>query len=1048
MKISKILALSAILLSAQSAMAAYYLVDASAVDEGSEITYREMKFTVGSTAFDTFESLNAKSPEPSSIVYVAPGTYTGATIDTYGLKLIGANAYQDRTATRGEESVITGELLINNSAITVNGFKFTDGGRIVANTATNESPQHSIKIEYNVFTESTVTRKEGVGIVAFGYRCNNATANESSSQCKYSNCTIAHNDFMASETQYANSVSMFSMYGTTTVSDNYFYEGGDAIHVGNSRGNINIDHNTFSYIGNITSSNPDGNGEGSFCVYADRNGQAGTTNLNIQDNVFDHCYGRASYMALLRIYQGTSGATSCVPPVGYLVNINRNSFTNKTSASSNSNQFGENVLLYSDQSTTGGIIFNVADNHYDNRFYKMAKITLRDGLGQRDFYSNSVDQFTIAGRYSTMGKSVIDDVDISYHLKAWGSTETTVIQSLDIDPVTGDIYYLQLMRTTNKKAFCTANGLDATTVEPLTLTRIPCTKKATKTDGTFTYSTSTETMSLAKTGHGIQIAVFRDHDGQLWILTGAKGDDKGTANDISGPDICKFKFKNGEKVIADGRSNSAISLTYHTHPEGLNNCYADIDAINRYICWRSTGTAGIRQYCIYDLDDFLEGKNTFCGRMFVEVGTQAIVGTGEEKDNGYLTWAGQAFALNGDYIYALEGESKTSATAMVSGQPPIVVQTFNWRTGQSLVRKVINYGRINNMAWGEPEAMTIRPDVFGNATMYLGITNNGANGGNFYVFKFHVDRHIDSSGNVIGDDTATEAKSFDSAQYSGIKMLPSESELSFEVKSVAETQSKTVKISRTSSYMFGTWTACITGNDGAVFDVELTPHSEYSDSFEATVNFTPDGLKTAYSAMLRLSSPNADDIMIPLAAYVAVPKISVDVESLDMVATYNSYAEKEITVTGSYLKGDITLAIEGANAEKFELSQYSISQADGSAKIEVKYTPVRDITHHTASIRISSPGCEDVVIPINAESTEWNDVEEVSAQSVELLYDGEVISLCGAEAESISVYNVSGAVVARVYGRNAVNVSGFATGVYLVSATDVAGNVVTKKIVK
>ena len=105
-----------------------------------------------------------------------------------------------------------------------------------------------------------------------------------------------------------------------------------------------------------------------------------------------------------------------------------------------------------------------------------------------------------------MGTSTRYGSDISNHLVKASTPEATVIQSMDIDPATGDIYVLQLKGSSNKSSFCSANGL-STECDPLTITRIPCTSKATKTSGSYTYSTSVQKMSIAKTGHGVKLAV-------------------------------------------------------------------------------------------------------------------------------------------------------------------------------------------------------------------------------------------------------------------------------------------------------------------------------------------------------------------------------------------------------------------------------------------------------------------------------------------------------------------------------------------------------------
>lgn len=838
-----------------SVMAETYLIDAAATQSGATISYRNINFTVGTTAFASFAEFNAANPKSSSTLYVAPGTYEGGTIELYNLKVMGANAFR-HWSDRTEETTITSPIYINAGSVEVNGFSFTGAGRVIANTATNETPLYSIRVRYNIFSNSTVKRAEGTSLITIGSRYANANANELISQRRYANCSVEHNRFNGSASQLANAIGLFGVFGTTTVCNNYIYDGGTGVHICNAQGNVNVRHNKFHYVGVSAAANTDGGGVGEFSVYLDRSAYANSTNLNITDNEFDHCYGKSSYMALLRIYPGVASSTNCVTPSNLSVNVNRNTFTNKTSTATNSNQLGENMILYADKGTTGGVKFNISDNHYDNRFYKYSFVTLADSWGQREVYSNFADQFTIAGKYSTMGTSIIDGKDISNHLTGLTPANNTVIQSMDIDPVTGDLYFLQLMNSTNKSNFNSANGLSTTECDPLYLFRVPCTKKATATDGTYTYSTSIQKMSLAKTGHGVKLCVFRDPNGQLWMVTGAKGSDNGTGNDLSGKAICKFKFVSGAKVIADGRTNSTVSLSYYDHPKGYNNAYADIDPVNRYICYSSSGS-GKRRYCVYDLDAFLAGKNVEIKEYVMTKNDTPVTGSGLTGDAGFEWKSYQSFSISGDYLYIYEGVGSSSHT------PVHIMNIVNWRTKTFIERKNINYARINNLSWGEPEAVAVRPDVFGNACMYLGIS---ANSSSVSVLKFHIDRHVNSSGNVIGDDTNATAKHFSASQYSGITMQPSASEMTFSATNANDTPTLTLTVNRTGEYMFGKWTAVITGEDGNTFTAEVADHDQFALAFMVNVTFRPDGRKTAYSAQLRLTSPNATDIVIPLSA--------------------------------------------------------------------------------------------------------------------------------------------------------------------------------------
>ena len=954
-----------------SAKADVYLIDASATTEGAQITYRNQTFTVGTTAFSSFAGLTAVSVPENSTIYVAPGTYSGGTLSVSGLKVLGANAYCDWTATRSDESTINGDLTLNASNIEVNGFAFTGAGRIVANSATNAEPISSIKISYNYFSGSTVVRNDNSYIVYIGTRYNDATANSTESQCRYRDTEVSHNHFEGSSTHLAHSIGIMGAFGTTNIVDNYFYDGGNSVTVCHGQGTINVSNNKFHSVGVSTSNNTDGFAVGSFAVMAERCAYANSTTLNITDNEFDKCYGRQSYMAPLRVYPGgAAGTVNSVTPVNMSVNINRNTFTNKTSTATNANQLGENLLLYAEKSTTPNVLFNISDNHYDNRFYKYSYVTLADGLGQREIYSNYVDQFAMGGSYSTMGASALyGNVDISNHLQNYGLSETTVIQSMDIDPLTGDIYVLQLKKET-LNSFCTANGLSPTECDPLTITRIPCTARATGSSHKYTYSTR-ETMSIAKTGHGVKLSVYRDSDGQLWLVTGAKGSDNGTNNDLSGKAICRFKFVKGQTIIADGRTNSAVSLEYYDHPKNYNNAYADIDPLNRYICF-SSSSSGKRTYCVYDLDDFFNGIKTEINETVIATGDDAISGPAVTGDTGFQYVAYQSYTICGDYLYFLEGMGATSA------QSTVIVSIYNWRTQQYLQRKALTYERLTGSSlWNEPEAITIRPDIFGNANMYLGISPKT---GQISVFKLHIDRHVDSNGVVQGADTSVNTKHFNTEQYSGITMSKSADAFSLTYATLSETPSQSITITRTSKYMFGKWTGCITGVDGGVFAVNISNHSEYSDSFVATVTFTPDGLKNNYSANLRLSSPEADDIIIPISATYTpastTPEISASTSSLSFNTMAFTPASQTVTISGERLAGDINLALSGDNADLFSLSTTSISQSDGSATVTVTYNPTATGTH-SATLTASSTDATDVTVALSGSATPATQFDDV-----------------------------------------------------------------------
>ncbi len=893
-----------------STSAAKYLISPSATTAGAEITYKNEKYVVGTTAFANFSALASANPESNSTIQVAPGTYSeNVTFKTSGLTFLGNNAYCDWTATRASESIITGTIALEANNMVMNGFKLIGNGRFVSESGTNAAPLSGIDFIYNYSTGSTLARNWGTPVMQIGKRVTNADANATSSQRRYKDCDIAHNYFEGDASHYAVSIAMAGVFGTTRVFDNKFVDGGTSIVFDNAQGDIRVKFNRFKDVGVSTSTSPDGGTKGDFCIAFYRGAYANSTTLDIKGNEFDGVYGQGSYFTPIRIYPGSS--TNLVDPQNLKVNINQNTFKNKTSKSENSGQLGENILMYADKASTKNVKFELSDNHFDNRFYKFAWVTLADGIGQREVYSNASDQFTFGGTYSTMGNSTFYGVDISNHAKNVKTGAVTVLQSMDIDMQTGDMYFLQLMGNTAANAFCSKHGLSSSNCDPLVITRVKCTKKGDANGGKFVYSTTVEKMNIAKSGHGVKLQVCRDKNGQLWLITGGRGDDNGTGNDVSGSYIARFKFQAGKDLILNGSGKTDSEVVYFKHPAGKSNAYGAVDEMNRYLCVSSSG--GGYQYYIYDLDEYLEGSSspTFIKSVALKSGADPIEGSGASGDTGFIKWSYQSYCINGDYLYMLEGVATT-----VSGHA-IIISTYNWRTDQFLKRTHVTYDRILS-TFGEPEAITIRPDEFGNVCCYLGTAAGAAGSRTQNVFKYHIDRHLDSTGAVIGGDTSTAMKHFNTSQYSGIKMSPSATSISLSAASVSEYPTSAVTITRTSKYMFSSWFGTITGEDGNVFSVSLSGHNQFSGSFKATVKFTPDGRKKTYKANLRLSSAGANDIIIPITAtYTGETGVEPEPEPTPDPTTPTITATPEsFTLTGTYLASDapyVDVIITGSN---------------------------------------------------------------------------------------------------------------------------------------
>ena len=949
------------------ANAATYLISSKATTTGETVTYKNINFTVGTTAFADFNSFLASQIEENSTVYVADGAYSGnATITTQGLTLLGNNAFCDWTVTRKAESTITGTIYIKASNITINGFKFTEGGRIESSSATNAAPLSGIKVLYNYFTGSTVKRSTSNPLVEIGNIIANADANSTTSQCRYKNCEASHNYFEGDATHYPNCIGFGGAFGTTTVVDNYFYDGGTSVYFANAQGTLNIKYNVFKNVGKTTYTAPDGGSKGDFCIALYRSAYANSTTANIIANEFDGCYGQTSLFPLIRVYQGNSGGTDQVTAKNYRININENTFKNKTTTlpSASNAQAGEKLILYNDKGTGTGIIYNLSNNHYDNRFYKFAWVTLQDGQGIREVYANQFSRFDIGGKMSTFGTSTLTGTDVTNHATAVALGAVTVIQSFDIDPVTGDMYFIQKMNSSRITSYNSLYGLSSDH-DGLTVTRVPCSKI----NGyTYTYSTSIQSMEIGYGGHGTNMCFVRDKNGQGWLWSGGKATVK-SGDDTSGA-TARWKFSSGTDINLDGSGKTDSGVEYF-NVSGSND-YPACDENSRYLCVR-TSSSGINTYRIYDLDDALEGTKTLY--KTVELSKGDFAQSDISGDGGYNTWDFQSFDINGDYIYILEGCSEENSKTITSGDPTLVLTCYNWRTNEYCYRERLNYGRINSL-FGEPEGMVLRFDQYGHANLYIAVVNGPSGSRKANIYKYIIDYHTgydetNAKATTQGDDTNTTGHF--KTDYPTISYSCNTNSLTFSATSLSEAPSQKVTITN-GEYIYGQWYGVITGEDGDAFTVSTASNNAFSTSATTTVTFTPKANKTTYKAYLRLFSPLAstksesNDIVIPITATYTganipeTPTIKINATNVSLSTEVGTEVSKDISIQGSALTGNITLALSGDDANQFNLSTNSLSSNGGN--VTISYDPSASGTH-SAILTASSNGAEDVEITIS-----------------------------------------------------------------------------------
>jgi len=144
----------------------------------------------------------------------------------------------------------------------------------------------------------------------------------------------------------------------------------------------------------------------------------------------------------------------------------------------------------------------------------------------------------------------------------------------------------------------------------------------------------------------------------------------------------------------------------------------------------------------------------------------------------------------------------------------------------------------------------------------------------------------------------------------------------------------------------------------------------------------------------------------------AAPTITItEITVPTFVATIGDTEQQTINASGVNLTSDVSLALSGANADQFSLSQASVAQSGGTAPnttITINYTPTT-VGTHTATLTFSSPGAIDVTqtlngtaslftlaapvatdatgISINGFTANWNAVAGATEYQLDVTYD-------------------------------------------------------------
>ena len=815
---------------ALGASAKNYLVSSEATTESAKISYKGADYVVGVDAFASIVALMNANPEANANVYVAPGTYSDAvTINVNGLKFLGNNAYcETRSKNRNTaESIITGRWTIAANNIVVNGFTLQGNGQMYEWNARNGKAISGFKFYYNIVTGSTVAKNAEYGVLQFGHYAGASEMQDTQWQNRYQNFEVKHNAFSGSAQNKANFVSISGAFGTTSIEDNTFTDGGTSIYLNNGSGTINVKSNTFKNVGD-TSRVAQGSTYGEFCISM-RYCCKTASNIYIQNNVFTNCHGQSSMYSLIRFFNGDKNNT-IMPLATSKIYMNYNIFTKKPLHSSRD----YNYVYYSNDEYTGkALTMDCRFNEYDNSELCVGTVYLPDETTAGRVFGSSMGEFNFASSAGTTADYFASPCGTT--IKSQTMKSTRVCQSFDIDEETDDMYFIQIDPNNGAPGY-----------EPQTVTRY-----YKKSDGT----TGKQYMYLGNAAHGSNMAVCRIN-GTLYLFTGGNSETTKSASRA----ICIFPFVSGATANLQKTSFTHSGKTYTikqmTSGNGHTHQYPSIDKQNRLLC-ECSRSSNYKYFVIYDLDDAFNNLSeaTILKSIKIKKLTEAYSSSSnayKSIDQGFMFWPFQGFTINGDYLYIAEGMGGTTngldgyTVVPDNGRniPIVMLNAYNWRTDTWSYRKPVMKSAIINMSHGEPEGWKLRRGSKGRTNMYLQIANGASGSRVNNVFEYVADIVNGYKYKVPSVTSTASATTLNLSSADGS----------------AVSESFTVS----SDYLLGDQIITISGEDAGCFSAKLKNGTVWKKKSTITITYTPDALKTEHKAQVRVSSPGASDIIISL----------------------------------------------------------------------------------------------------------------------------------------------------------------------------------------
>lgn len=173
------------------------------------------------------------------------------------------------------------------------------------------------------------------------------------------------------------------------------------------------------------------------------------------------------------------------------------------------------------------------------------------------------------------------------------------------------------------------------------------------------------------------------------------------------------------------------------------------------------------------------------------------------------------------------------------------------------------------------------------------------------------------------------------------------------------------------------------------FTVDKTSITQNGGTAQADITITWSPTTTGtQTGTITLSSSNAETVTINITGTVIVPELIADHETVTFTTEAGLTATGKFTVLGANLKDNVTVTLNDAN-NVFSIDATTITKADTEEgkDINVSFLPMT-VGNYTATVILSSPGADDVIVTLNGTAT--NPVPTLTASEQTLTFSTDI----------------------------------------------------------